>query len=231
MERMEQIEKISNERIPEPEKAFEALVITNLLETYQRDLQEVGFKREEVFEFLTIASEYEYQDLQKVLSLPYEIRKKNFNYLLEEYRKGKLDIKGVIQDIYNTSVENGFSLGYHTTPKKIKKFQNSRGVEVWNVEGTENDHRDGDLRMAYYSKDFENIYTQKTFENIYIVRAEDSHRNDTKWYRAPILPIIEEIEMNSVDLQKWFIEYQNHKEQSESELEKREQSTEQRKTA
>lgn len=213
MENLEKPEILSNEKISEPEKAFEALMITNLLQTYQKSLKEAGFTDEEVLDFLNEASEYDHEDLQKILSLPYELRHRTLSFLCEDYRAGKIDIKGVVKDIYDTANDNGFYLGYHTTPHKIKKTENNRGKEVWNVEGSENDHRDGDLRMAYYSRDYENIYTQKNFEYVYIIRGNEEHRNDTKWYRAPTLPIVDELEMNSADIQQWFIEYQKQQEE------------------
>jgi hypothetical protein len=217
MENFEQEEKYSNEKIVDPEGAFEALVFNTLIEDYKNDLKEAGFSDEDVFDFLMIVTSYKHEDRSKILSIPFELRKRQFIGFFNRFANKEIDMKDVVKEIYETSEEFSFGLGFHTTPYEIKKGFDKRGNQTWNVEGSENDHRDDDLRMAYYSRDFENIYTQKTFEHIYIIRAKEEHKNDTKWYRAPTLPIISGIDMNSAELQKWFLEYQQEQERQERE--------------
>ena len=216
-------EKYSNEKITEPEKVFEALVFQKITEDYKNDLLEVGFDDEQVFEFLMAITEYKHEDRGKIMSAPYELRKKTLKYYFGEVMFKKMTIKEMVKDMYETADENNFCLGYHTSPfeikKEIKTKVKNEKVEAWDVKGSENDHRDDDVRMAYYSRDFENVYNHRQFEHIYIIRGRETDKNDTKWYRAQTLSIISSIDMNSGELQQWFLEYQNKKEQEEKEEE------------
>lgn len=199
-----------NEKMPNPETAFETIMLANILEDYKADMSKAGFSDEEQLNFTKELGQLSEADKKKVLSLPYEIRQRMFPFYKEDLDKNKIDVAGVVRDILNTALEFNFDLGYHTTNEKIKKIEGKNGEVSWEIKGLEHDHRDNDLSMAYYSRNYEDIYKQKKFQYIYVVRANDDHRvgSDGKWWRAPSLSVVSEIPMSSVDVEDIYNLYQ-----------------------
>lgn len=100
------------------------------------------------------------------------------------------------------------TVGFHVTAQKIRPQVNTSGrgkqIEQWIVNGTENDHRDSDLPMAYYSFDYAHLYRQNRGDYLYVVQSLPTHRSDptNNWGRAPSLQII--IEMKVADIKDYI---------------------------
>jgi hypothetical protein len=105
----------------------------------------------------------------------------------------------MVKAILESQVRFGATLGYHVSDKSVEPS----GVD-WVIQGTELDDRD-DMKMAYYSLDYENFYRKKPASQLYFVRAEtgerSSHRRDQngKWGRATQLAIVDQISLREVD--------------------------------
>ncbi|MDD9868095.1 MAG: hypothetical protein OXU73_02085, partial [Candidatus Campbellbacteria bacterium] len=137
------------------------------------------------------------------LSLPRELRKNRDENMFFSRQIRMLketgDVKGFLDILRDVAIENKWTVGYHTSSSDIRPKDNGE----WNVDGTEEDHRDGDLSMAYYSMTYRNLYRDgKGREKyIYLVRAEESHRNEGGWYRAPSLSIIHKVSLSNIERQ------------------------------
>jgi|AntRauTorckE6833_2_1112554.scaffolds.fasta_scaffold15905_3 hypothetical protein len=205
------------ENLPNPEEAFEYIMMTDLLKVYSDAFSEVGFTKEQIHDFKKEMGDLSQGDRRKVMSYPHELRKRVFGYYLDELKKGTLDGMGdVIKDILNDANKNGWDIGYHTSPNKIdivhKKDKFRKDIESWMIKGTENDHRDSNLPMAYYSKNYKDIYRQRKFNYVYVVKSslDDRVGDDGKWYRASTLAVVARIDMDSVDVDDIYRKYKEY---------------------
>ena len=180
----------------EKEKIFEVIIKNDIIEDFADDLLEAGFEHEQVAEFEQEMENLDEESIKGVLSLPKELRLRNFPKMIELINNQTKSINEIVSGLAKTAKENGYTLGYHVSNNDILPDGNQ-----WMVNGTEFDDR----AMAYYSLDYKNIYRTHRNKYLYIVRAkvleETEHKRDTSnnWGRAGTLDIIYKIDLPEVD--------------------------------
>ena len=178
---------------------FRSLVQSHLIETMKDSLHDADFSDEEISRVTKTFANLSDEEQRVVLALPYEIRQNFFQKYQKEIEAGTSSPEDMIADIVEKNKKYGYTLGFHLSDREIKKTG-----KAWNVIGSELDDRD-DKPMAYYSEDYIHRYKKKTGKFLYIVRAEINpdgpHRRDlnNKWGRAPMLSIIDSLDMNKVE--------------------------------
>lgn len=205
--KLQNLEGIEKEIPPSPEQAFEAIMLVNVLESYRRDMKSSGFTDDQFAEFQHEIANLNEGDIKKALSFPFELRARLLGYYKEELAKNSMNISEMVNEMLSIAKNHGYDIGYHTTSNNIIKKEGR-----WDVIGREKDHRDDDLPMAYYSREYDNIYKNKPFNYIYIIRSSENDKAgaDNKWYRAPRLSIVTEIEMSSVAVNDIRGKYQEY---------------------
>jgi len=191
------------------EYAFEAIVHQKILESFYGDLQVAGFSEVEMAEIKDLLVGYNETELNRIVSVPFEIRNKMLTSYAEDVHSGSMSVREVFDEIIANGEKQGFSLGYHATNNVIKKeaATDSLGQEIvrWEIKPTELDDRD-EMNMAYYSEDLDHVYGAKGWQRIYIIRAqkgpESTHKLDgnNRWGRAHSLPIVDCLEMPADDV-------------------------------
>ena len=191
------LENISSEK----EAIFNVLVINEIISAFSEDLDEAGFETEQISEVEKEIESCSEEDVKSVLSLPRELRLRNFPLYLKDIVSGKKTIHEIVLELTSIARRNHYTVGYHASNNNIFPIGND-----WQISGKELDDRD-DMSMAYYSLDYKNIFRTNRFKWLYIVRAqtgEDStHKKDTSnnWGRAPSLPIVSQINLNNIEEQ------------------------------
>lgn len=189
-------EKIVSE---EKEFVFETLIINEIINAFISDLEEFGFEKEEIEDFLKEIDKHDEESIKGILAMPRELRERNFPKYKQDLDDRKTTIKNIVKQLKNIADKNGYTLGYHTSKSDILPNGSS-----WEVKGMELDDRD-DRPMAYYSLDYKNIYRIDRGNNLYVVRAktgqDTEHKRDTSnnWGRADSLSIIHKINLTDLD--------------------------------
>jgi hypothetical protein len=177
------------------DEIFDSILFENVLSSYEEDLEKSGYSKEQIVLFFSILNNLDQEDQKKVLSFAYEQRQLLFKNYLRQIQEGAIAMSDFINEILEIAKEYGYSIGFHVTKNKIKKSQNKDGRETWDIKGIEKDHRDGDLPMAFYSKQYRHLYGRKGYHYIYTVRSLPEHRTDGNWFRAPMLSIVSELQV------------------------------------
>ncbi|HEY4480199.1 MAG TPA: hypothetical protein VJB58_01890 [Candidatus Paceibacterota bacterium] len=178
---------------------FDTLILAEIVDSFIVDLEEAGFEKEEVDEFLEEINKYDNEAIKGILAIPKELRGKNFVRYKEEIDNNKNTIAKIVAQLNNSAYKNGYTLGFHVSKADILPENG-----VWEVKGKELDDRD-DMTMAYYSLDYKNIYRIDRGKNLYVVRAKignnTEHKRDTSnnWGRASSLSIIHKIDLAKID--------------------------------
>lgn len=188
------------EIIDDEEMIFDTLIKGEIIEAFVADMEDSGFEKEEIDEFLMELEKVDEKSIKGILSMPEELRKRNFPVFKRKIDEGKMSIQSMIDNMKEVSQKNGFTIGYHTSKVDIPKEG-----EKWEIKATELDDRD-DRKMAYYSLDRKSLYRADRGTNLYVVRSEigenSSHKRDGKnnWGRANSLSIICKVELPEIDL-------------------------------
>lgn len=183
------------------ETIFSQLVAVKVLEHFHDDLFETDLPEETIDEIVTAFEALTEENKRRVLAIPAQLRKKQFTRYADLIKEGKMTPAGVVLDILEKASKNGFSIGFHLSPRDIKPERDGS----WVIKGTEKDHRHNDTPMAYYSHDYANRYLKKPVQFLYVIRSEDgptsSHHkdNDGSWGHAPSLSIIDQIDMKALE--------------------------------
>lgn len=181
------------------ERIFLNIIFDRLFDVYEEDLYDAGYEEEEVARFEERLEQMTDEEIKSVLSLPKEVRRPLFERYRQEIENGSMRVEELVEQIRNDSMRFGFTLGYHVSMREIAPA----GGE-WSVDGDEIDDRD-DMKMAYYSLDFENFYRKKPARYVYFIRAEtgerSSHRLDqsNNWSRAPRLSVVARADLREID--------------------------------
>lgn len=177
------------------EAYFEQFIATKMLSRLEDDLEELDVEPEIITKIVDSAYTLSFDDIYRALSYPYDLRTSFLSKLVHRIHSGHLKPEHALSDMATTARRYGFSIGFHMSLFDIKP--SSKG---WAIRGTEADHRDNDLPMAYYARKFKSLYRRKLASYVYIVRAEDSHRvgEDGKWWRAPSLSIVQKIPLDEL---------------------------------
>lgn len=183
------------------ETIFSQLVAVKVLEHFHDDLYETDLPEENIEEIVNTFEALTDENKRRVLAIPAQLRKKQFERYAEIIKEGKMTPSGVVLDILEKASKNGFSIGFHLSPRDIRPKDDGS----WVIKGTEKDHRHNDIPMAYYSYDYAHRYVKKPVQFMYVVRSEDgptsSHYrdNDGSWGHAPSLSIIDKIDMQELE--------------------------------
>jgi len=175
---------------------FFSLYVTNeLLTNFEDDLLESGFDEGDVLAILDELSALSTEDLWRCLSYPREVRSTLLERGLERIEAGELTPAEMVQGMLNNAKKHGFSVGFHTSSAEIRPTADGQ----WIVRGTERDHRDDDLSMAYYARTYKTLYRKRSPQHLYLVRVSDGDRNDGNWWRAPSLSIIDALPLTQME--------------------------------
>ncbi len=184
------------DRITRQEEFFEFFVTNEMLGRFEDDIAEMSIDSRSEELIMSAATRMTFAQLYHALSYPRDLLHMPNNYVVatvQEALKGKISFEEVLPKMAAIAERNGFTIGFH-----MSKFDIRPGSKGWAVLGKEVDHRDGDLPMAYYSREFENLYRRGLTNFLYIIRAEGNngtHRvsEDGRWWRAPTLSIVQQI--------------------------------------
>jgi len=173
---------------------FDQYMKQHLIDGFFEDLDE--FVEEKDADVMKKAlSKYNDAEILSTISLPHQLRKRNFEAFEEAiYTEGQ-DPEKVMNNFVNRAKVHKFGVGYHTSAADIRP--NSETGE-WIIKGTENDHRDNDLSKAYYSSKFKHLYKAKDAGFIYAVRTSPEDKTDGNWSRAGTLSVIMRVPFHEV---------------------------------
>jgi hypothetical protein len=80
MERLNNLINIEDKNILEDkEMIFDSLIIEEIIRAFINDLEDAGFDKEEVDEFLNEINKYDINSIKGILAMPKELRVKNFS--------------------------------------------------------------------------------------------------------------------------------------------------------
>lgn len=181
------------------EQIFLAVIFDKLIDAFEDDLYDSGAEEEDVSYFRKKVSHRDQKDILSILSLPKDIRSGLFKRCFSEENSGNNAIDKIISVALDGNKKYGFTLGYHVSDKDIIPSKNG-----WVITPSEFDDRD-EMKMAYYSLDYENFYRKKPAKYVYFVRAEtgenSSHKKDTsdRWSRATQLSIVDKVSLIEID--------------------------------
>ena len=175
------------ENVAGREALFESIVANNLLERFEGDLEDADLSEESIAQIIDAAVHFQVYEIVQALAYPHDLRERFISVVIEQIQKGELKPEGVMSFLCERARRYGFGAGFHMSKVDIRP-----SAKGWAVLGTEQDHRDNDLPMAYYARSFRWLYRRGIQNYLYIVRAEKEHRvgDDGKWYRAPSLSIV-----------------------------------------
>ncbi len=210
----------SNEEfVTRKEQIFRTLVEDQILNHTVSLMEQIGFSPDDIHHWNELMSSLSEQQKMYIVSFPYELKKR---FLTEAKRNQNGENK--FQSIIDTACKSGEllhrSIGFHATNKDIipkKEMVGGRFIEEWRIEGTEKDHRNNDLPMAYYSEDYMHLFRTKNPKYIYVVATQQngSHHRDgsQNWGRASSLAVIDKLDLGEIDRQVENIshEYENKK--------------------
>lgn len=167
-------------------KLFEQYMKQHIVGLFFEEARDVGFRDDQIEEIQNSLSKHDDSEILGALSLPHELREKWLSRAFESIEADKNTPVLCIEQLVSLGKKFGFTIGYHTSPQDIRPKDNGE----WVIRGTEHDHRDNDIAMAYYSNKYRHLFKLKSPQYIYVVRAERDHRSDGNWNRAPSLSVI-----------------------------------------
>lgn len=172
---------------------FDEFLKQNLLDDFVDSLVEY-FDETEIQVFREVMHKLPENSFTSLLSLPYELRPRAFSRLREVVDDGG-DLASLIENLAELSTKGGYSIGYHTSPIDIRPDESGR----WEIKGTENDHRDNDIPMAYYSSKYRHLFKKKNPRFVYLIRSDQmNHKTDGNWSRGASLSVIARVPFEKV---------------------------------
>lgn len=188
------------------EQLFRAIVTEKLLRDIEDSLRDHDFSDAEIDAFERNLRVLPPERILGILAVPYELRDTLFSRARERIDAGKETIESWARWLDATAQERGFTIGYHISKAQIPPRHDERHPdrETWTIRGNELDDRD-DMKMAYYSLDYENLFRKNRGTFLYLVRAETgegtAHKRDLKnnWGRANMLSVIAEFNLPEVE--------------------------------
>lgn len=126
------------------------------------------------------------EEILSVISLPEELSERIFSDFEKRILEGE-NAEDVMKSYVEKVAKYKFSVGFHTSPEEVRHHSDTG---AWTIKGRQKDHRDDDLPMAYYSKQYHHLYKKKGVKYIYVVRASPEDKTDDNWYRNSSLSVI-----------------------------------------
>lgn len=184
------------------EQIFQSIVTQKLLGEVEDALADNDFSDDEINRFEKQLRSLPEDRILGVLAIPYELK----NTLFGNAKKDNTAPEAFVKQLDESAQKYGFTVGYHISRSRLPMTHDPKNParEVWNITGNELDDRD-DMKMAYYSLDYENLFRKNRGTFLYLVRAElgpqTAHKRDLKnnWGRAPQLSIIAEFDLVDVE--------------------------------
>jgi hypothetical protein len=172
---------------------FDSYMKQQLLEDFFESLGGY-FDDEEIDLVRGVMAECSDEEIYATLSLPHELRERKFEEFESNIAKGE-SIQDVIKRFIEVSNKYKFGVGYHCSPVDIRPDD----VGSWQINGTEADHRDDDITMAYYSSQYRHLFKKRHPKFIYIVRTDPTtHKTDGNWSRAASLSVVARVPFEEV---------------------------------
>lgn len=167
------------------------------------ELRKKGLSDDLIRDLKTALTKLPVEQRKQVLAWPREILVRKDEGLLLNKEIKKLQETGDVDTFINKMLEianlpsTKWTIGYHMSNHDL----NPGAEERWDILGTEKDHRDDDLPMAYYSLKYENLYREKQNDSfLYLVRGSESDAHDDNgWYRNNTLSIIHKVRLMEME--------------------------------
>ncbi len=186
---------------------FNQLIASKIVDSYDIVLQDKGYTTDQINDFNESILALSPLDREYVYAFPWELKQRILPFFLEKINKGSESVKTLVEKILEASKTQRRRIAYHTSNENIHpkmRKVGSRSEMSWQIDGTEADHRDNDLPMAYYSYDYENLYRVKNPKYMYVVSIQEyngsGHKKDgnNEWGRASTLSVVEKIDFQTV---------------------------------
>lgn len=172
---------------------FDSYMKQQLLEDFFESLGGY-FDDEEIDQVRSVLAQCSDEEIYATLSLPYELRERKFEDFESRIAAGE-SIEDVITNFVAVSSKYEFGVGYHCSPIDIRPDD----IGSWQISGTEADHRDNDLTMAYYSSQYRHLFKKRHPKFIYVIRTDPStHKTDGNWSRAASLSVVARVPFEEV---------------------------------
>jgi hypothetical protein len=190
------------------ENIFHEVVATKIVDTYEKELERVGFSEDAINAFREEVVSLSLEDRERLFAYPWELKQRALPMFAEKIKTGKETVALMVQKLVSVSEQQHRKIAFHASKENIfPKVEQVGSVKspTWVIYGRESDHRDNDLPMAYYSFDYEHLYRTKSPDYIYIVSIQEDessgHRKDgnNEWGRAPSLSVIEKLDLKEID--------------------------------
>jgi hypothetical protein len=187
---------------------FHRLITTNIIESYDTELVKFGCNDEQLNEFSAAILDLSISDREYLYAFPWELKQRAIPAFLKKIEQGKGTIREMVDKIVSASKQQNRRIAYHASNQDIapkKQIIGSVAGTSWFIDGTEADHRDNDLPMAYYSYDYENLYRVKNPRYLYVVSVQESagsgHKKDgnNQWGRASTLTIVSKVDFRDLE--------------------------------
>lgn len=213
-------EKLHNSEVINEQELRENFFLTTVVEKTFEKFEDALFdyadlEDEEVQEWLDTLRNIDQEHASAFLATSHEMLETRIKYLTKEAKTR--GIENVVKEEAEKVYSQGRRVAYHCSPALNRPYENKEGRMVWEIDGREPDHRDGDLPMAYYSLDLKNLYRKKNPNYIYIVVSDTgegtTHKQDNHgaWGRATKLDVIDKIDFKKTltDVENRLIEHKN----------------------
>jgi len=183
---------------------FQELIESKLIDSFKEALNVTGFNEDEQADLFNELSKLSSPEENNILAVPWELKMRALSCARKSIDNNKMTIKELAENIQKIVNMNNFTVAYHATKNNIEpreKYSPSVGIErSWATKGTEEDHRDNNIPMAYFSKNYTDIYRDKSPKYLYLVApTKKSSRHDGSWGRAASLDIIAKINLREAD--------------------------------
>lgn len=199
----------SEKNISKHEFLFRQYVEGRLFDSFSQELKKFEYTNSQMEDFYRYFDNLEDFDRHSLLAFPWELKQRALPMLKKKIEQGIITMEDGLNKILDASKKQSRDIAYHCSsfdiaPKEEKDAQ-GKNIEAWVIKGTENDHRDNDLPMAYYSFDYYHLYRVKNPRFLYLVSIQKGeglgHRKDGNnvWGRAPSLTIIDKIDLREAD--------------------------------
>lgn len=207
-----EIPRMSSETSRKKEVLFKGILVNKLFDAIKEGMEEADVPEKTITSFFDAVKNLPEEDILSTLAIPKELQPKLFSRFAEQLENKKTTTENFVQQLLKRVKEKGYRLGFHVSNKDIEPTElpdkdSEEGLLRWEINGSEQDHRDDDLLRAYYSFDYQNLYRVKSGNYLYLIRAETGpstpHKkdNDGAWGRASTLSIITRLNLKEIDTQ------------------------------
>lgn len=212
------------EELQAREAVFKSFIESRLYKVFEDSLMENEYTSEEIDEIRGRLNDFSIEEKKRMLSLAYENRDRILRTYKQRIDKKEVGAGTLVDALEKLATHFGAEVAFHCSnenilPKTEKKFtgQTVENINSWEIVGTEMDHRYNDMKMAYFSFDYEHLYRVKNPKYIYLVRVKtqkgSGYHTDigNNWGTAQNLDIIDKIDIAAIDqfMDKIIGEYKN----------------------